>query len=146
VEAQKCMPFIVYQPLGFLLFLTAAFAECARTPFDLIECENELVAGFQTEYSSMKWALFMMGEYIHIIVASALIVTLFLGGWNGPLLPPVVWFMLKTFAVVFFFIWVRGTFPRFRFDQLMRLGWKVLVPLSLVNILLTGAVILFIKG
>jgi NADH-quinone oxidoreductase subunit H len=146
VEAQKCLPFIVYQPLGFLLFLTAAFAECARTPFDLIECENELVAGFQTEYSSMKWALFMMGEYIHIIVASALIVTLFLGGWNGPVLPPVVWFMLKTFAVVFFFIWVRGTFPRFRFDQLMRLGWKVLVPLSLVNILVTGAIILFIKG
>ena len=146
VEAQKCMPFIVYQPLGFLIFLTAAFAECARTPFDLIECENELVAGFQTEYSSMKWALFMMGEYIHIIVASALLVTLFLGGWHGPLLPPVVWFMLKTFAVVFFFIWVRGTFPRFRFDQLMRLGWKVLVPLSLANILFTGAVILFIKG
>ena len=146
VEAQKCVPFIVYQPLGFLIFLIAAFAECARTPFDLIECENELVAGFQTEYSSMKWALFMMGEYIHIIVASALLVTLFLGGWHGPVLPPPVWFMLKTFAVVFFFIWVRGTFPRFRFDQLMRLGWKVLVPLSLVNILLTGAVILFIKG
>ena len=146
VEAQKCMPFIVYQPLGFLIFLIAAFAECARTPFDLIECENELVAGFQTEYSSMKWALFMMGEYIHIIVASALIVTLFLGGWQGPVLPPVVWFMLKTFAMVFFFIWVRGTFPRFRFDQLMRLGWKVLVPLSLVNILCTGAVILFHQG
>ncbi len=146
VEAQKCVPFIVYQPLGFLLFLTAAFAECARTPFDLIECENELVAGFQTEYSSMKWALFMMGEYIHIIVASALIVTLFLGGWQGPVLPPVVWFMLKTFAVVFFFIWVRGTFPRFRFDQLMRLGWKVLVPLSLANILFTGALILYLKG
>ena len=146
VEAQKCVPFIVYQPLGFLLFLTAAFAECARTPFDLIECENELVAGFQTEYSSMKWALFMMGEYIHIIVASALTVTLFLGGWHGPLLPPVVWFMLKTFAVVFFFIWVRGTFPRFRFDQLMRLGWKVLVPLSLANILFTGALILYLKG
>ncbi|MCX5891647.1 MAG: NADH-quinone oxidoreductase subunit H, partial [Deltaproteobacteria bacterium] len=146
VEAQKCMPFIVYQPLGFLIFLIAAFAECARTPFDLIECENELVAGFQTEYSSMKWALFMMGEYIHIIVASALIVTLFLGGWQGPVLPPVVWFMLKTFAVVFFFIWVRGTFPRLRFDQLMRLGWKVLVPLSLANILFTGALILYLKG
>jgi NADH-quinone oxidoreductase subunit H len=146
VEAQKCVPFIVYQPLGFLIFLIAAFAECARTPFDLIECENELVAGFQTEYSSMKWALFMMGEYIHIIVASALLVTLFLGGWHGPVLPPVVWFMLKTFAVVFFFIWVRGTFPRFRFDQLMRLGWKVLVPLSLANILFTGAFILYFKG
>lgn len=146
VEAQKCIPFIVYQPLGFVLFMIAAMAECGRTPFDLIECENELVAGYQTEYSSMKWALFMMGEYTHIIVASALATTLFLGGWQGPVLPPVVWFMGKTFALVFFFIWVRGTFPRFRFDQLMALGWKVLLPLSLVNILVTGAVILLIKG
>jgi NADH-quinone oxidoreductase subunit H len=146
VEAQKSIPFIVYQPLGFVLFMIAAMAECGRTPFDLIECENELVAGYQTEYSSMKWALFMMGEYTHIIVASALATTLFLGGWQGPVLPPVVWFMGKTFALVFFFIWVRGTFPRFRFDQLMQLGWKVLLPLSLVNILVTGAVILLIKG
>ncbi len=146
VEAQKSIPFIVYQPLGFVLFMIAAMAECGRTPFDLIECENELVAGYQTEYSSMKWALFMMGEYTHIIVASALATTLFLGGWQGPVLPPVVWFMGKTFALVFFFIWVRGTFPRFRFDQLMALGWKVLLPLSLVNILVTGAVILLIKG
>ncbi len=144
VEAQKNMWFIVYQPLGFILFLTAAFAECARTPFDLIECENELVAGFQTEYSSMKWALFMLGEYCHIIVASALATTLFLGGWQGPFLPPIVWFVLKTFALVFFFIWVRGTFPRFRFDQLMQIGWKVLLPLSLVNILITGVVMLLI--
>lgn len=144
VEAQKSMWFIVYQPLGFFLFLTAAFAECARTPFDLIECENELVAGFQTEYSSMKWALFMLGEYCHIIVASALATTLFLGGWQGPVLPPVVWFCLKTFILVFCFIWVRGTFPRFRFDQLMQLGWKVLLPLSLVNILVTGVVMLMI--
>jgi NADH-quinone oxidoreductase subunit H len=144
VEAQKSMWFIVYQPLGFILFLIAAFAECARTPFDLIECENELVAGFQTEYSSMKWALFMLGEYCHIIVASALATTLFLGGWQGPLLPPVVWFCLKTFILVFCFIWVRGTFPRFRFDQLMQLGWKVLMPLSLVNILVTGVVMLLI--
>jgi NADH-quinone oxidoreductase subunit H len=146
VAAQKSMWFIVYQPLGFLLFMTAAFAECSRTPFDLIECENELVAGYQTEYSSMKWALFMMGEYTHIIVASALATTLFLGGWQGPVLPPVVWFVLKTFALVFFFIWVRGTFPRFRFDQLMRLGWKVLLPLCLANIVFTGALILFLKG
>jgi len=144
VEAQKSMWFIVYQPLGFLLFLTAAFAECARTPFDLIECENELVAGFQTEYSSMKWALFMLGEYCHIIVASALTVTLFLGGWQGPFLPPIVWFTLKTFAVVFFFIWVRGTFPRFRFDQLMQLGWKVLLPLALANIVATGVVMVML--
>lgn len=146
VEAQKTLPFIVYQPLGFILFMTAAFAECGRTPFDLIECENELVAGYQTEYSSMKWALFMMGEYTHIIVASALATTLFLGGWQGPVLPPFVWFVIKTFALVFFFIWVRGTFPRFRFDQLMQLGWKVLLPLCLANILVTGAVILFLKG
>ncbi|MBM4301947.1 MAG: NADH-quinone oxidoreductase subunit NuoH [Deltaproteobacteria bacterium] len=146
VEAQKSIPFIVYQPLGFVLFMVAAMAECGRTPFDLIECENELVAGYQTEYSSMKWALFMMGEYTHIIVASAIATTLFLGGWHGPVLPPFVWFMGKTFALVFFFIWVRGTFPRFRFDQLMQLGWKVLLPLSLVNILVTGAVILLIKG
>jgi NADH-quinone oxidoreductase subunit H len=146
VEAQKTIPFIVYQPLGFFLFMTAAFAECGRTPFDLIECENELVAGYQTEYSSMKWGMFMMGEYAHIIAASALATTLFLGGWQGPVLPPIVWFTLKTFALVFFFIWVRGTFPRFRFDQLMRLGWKVLLPLCLANILFTGAVILFLKG
>jgi NADH-quinone oxidoreductase subunit H len=144
VEAQKSMWYVVYQPLGFILFLIAAFAECARTPFDLIECENELVAGFQTEYSSMKWALFMLGEYCHIIVASALATTLFLGGWQGPVLPPIVWFVLKTFALVFFFIWVRGTFPRFRFDQLMQIGWKVLLPLSLVNILLTGIGILLL--
>jgi len=142
VEAQKNMWFIVYQPIGFVIFLTAAFAECARTPFDLIECENELVAGYQTEYSSMKWALFMMGEYAHIIVASALATTLFLGGWQGPFLPPIVWFTAKTFGLVFFFIWVRGTFPRFRFDQLMYLGWKILLPLALVNIMVTAAVML----
>ena len=144
VEAQKDMWFIAYQPLGFVLFMIAAFAECARTPFDLIECENELVAGYQTEYSSMKWALFMMGEYAHIIVASALATTLFLGGWQGPFLPPIVWFMGKTFALVFFFIWVRGTFPRFRFDQLMYLGWKVMLPLSLANIMVTAVVMLML--
>ena len=144
VEAQKSMWFIVYQPLGFFLFLTAAFAECARTPFDLIECENELVAGYQTEYSSMKYGVFMLGEYAHIIVASAMCTTLFLGGWQGPFLPPIVWFTLKTFALVFFFIWVRGTFPRFRFDQLMQLGWKVLLPLALANIVATGVVMVML--
>lgn len=143
VEAQKDMWFIVYQPLGFILFLIAIFAECARTPFDLIECENELVAGYQTEYSSMKWGLFMMGEYGHVVVASALITTLFLGGWQGPYLPPLVWFLLKTFFMIFFFIWVRGTYPRLRFDQLMYLGWKVLIPLALLNILITGIVMLY---
>jgi NADH-quinone oxidoreductase subunit H len=146
VEAQKTLPFVVYQPLGFIIFMIAALAECGRTPFDLIECENELVAGYQTEYSSMKWALFMMGEYTHIIIASALAVTLFLGGWQGPVLPPIVWFVGKVFALVFVFIWIRGTFPRFRFDQLMKLGWKVLLPLCLLNIVATGGLILFLKG
>ena len=145
VEAQQHMWFVVYQPLGFLLFLVAAFAECARTPFDLIECENELVAGFQTEYSSMKWALFMLGEYCHIIIASALITTLFLGGWQGPFLPPIAWFVIKTYALVFFFIWIRGTFPRLRFDQLMQLGWKVLLPLALANIVVTAVAMLMLK-
>jgi NADH-quinone oxidoreductase subunit H len=144
VEAQKSMWFIVYQPVGFIIFLTAAFAECARTPFDLIECENELVAGYQTEYSSMKYGVFMLGEYAHIIVASAMCTTLFLGGWQGPFLPPIVWFTLKTFALVFFFIWVRGTFPRFRFDQLMKLGWKVLLPLALANIVVTAIVMVML--
>ncbi|MBW1917216.1 MAG: NADH-quinone oxidoreductase subunit NuoH [Deltaproteobacteria bacterium] len=144
VEAQKNMWFIAYQPLGFLLYLCAAFAECARTPFDLIECENELVAGYQTEYSSMKWGLLMLGEYGHMIIASALAVTLFLGGWQGPFLPPIVWFLIKTFALIFLFIWVRGTYPRFRFDQLMYFGWKILIPLALLNILLTGVIMMYV--
>jgi NADH-quinone oxidoreductase subunit H len=145
VEAQKSMWFIAYQPLAFFLFLTAAFAECARTPFDLIECENELVAGYQTEYSSMKYGVFMLGEYAHILVASAMCTTLFLGGWQGPFLPPIAWFLIKTFALVFFFIWVRGTYPRLRFDQLMQLGWKVLLPLALANIVVTGVAMLMLK-
>jgi len=138
VEAQARLPFIVYQPLGFVLYMIAAFAETCRTPFDLIECENELVAGYHTEYSSMRFGLFQLAEYAHIITVSAVAVTLFLGGWQGPWLPSGLWFALKTFALVFFFIWVRATFPRVRFDQLMHFGWKVLLPLSLANIILTG--------
>jgi NADH-quinone oxidoreductase subunit H len=138
VEAQARLPFIVYQPLGFVLYMIAAFAETCRTPFDLIECENELVAGYHTEYSSMRFGLFQLAEYAHIITVSGVAVTLFLGGWQGPWLPSGLWFALKTFALVFFFIWVRATFPRVRFDQLMHFGWKVLLPLSLANIILTG--------
>jgi len=141
VEAQRHVWFIVYQPFGFLLYLTAAFAEACRTPFDLIECENELVAGYHTEYSSMKFGLFQLAEYAHIITISAIAVTLYLGGWQGPWLPSGLWFVIKTFALVFFFIWVRATFPRVRFDQLMHLGWKVLLPLSLGNIVLTGVLL-----
>jgi len=138
VNAQAEMPFIVYQPLAFIIFLISITAECKRIPFDLPEAEGELVAGFHTEYSGMRFGLFFVGEYINIIVLGGLATTLFLGGWHGPLLPPVVWFSLKTLAFAFFFIWMRGTLPRLRYDQLMHLGWKVLTPLSLVNILATA--------
>jgi NADH-quinone oxidoreductase subunit H len=141
VDAQARLPFIVYQPVGFVLYLIAAFAEACRTPFDLIECENELVAGYHTEYSSMKFGLFQLAEYAHIITVSAVAVTLYLGGWQGPWLPSGLWFVLKTGALVFFFIWVRATYPRVRYDQLMAFGWKVLLPLSLANILVTGCAV-----
>jgi len=144
VEAQSSIWFIVYQPLGFLIYLISAAAECGRTPFDLTECENELVAGYQTEYSSMKFALYYLAEYAHILVVSSLVVTLFFGGWHGPLLPPVVWFLIKVFLFIFLFIWVRATYPRFRYDQLMKFGWKVLFPMALLNILLTALVLTFV--
>ncbi|MCX5916570.1 MAG: NADH-quinone oxidoreductase subunit NuoH [Deltaproteobacteria bacterium] len=146
VEAQAPVWFILYQPLGFIIYLISAVAECSRTPFDLTECENELVAGYQTEYSSMKFALYYLAEYIHILVVSSLAVSLFFGGWQGPFLPPVIWFLIKVFIFIFFFIWIRATFPRFRYDQLMKFGWKVLFPLALGNILLTAVgIILFSK-
>jgi NADH-quinone oxidoreductase subunit H len=138
VAAQEKVPFIVYQPLAFIIFLLSITAECKRIPFDLPEAEGELVAGFHTEYSGMRFGLFFVGEYINIIVLGGLAATFFLGGWHGPLFPPIVWFSLKTLTVAFFFIWMRGTLPRLRYDQLMHLGWKVLTPLALVNILITG--------
>jgi NADH-quinone oxidoreductase subunit H len=141
VEAQSVVWFVFYQPLGFLIYLISAVAECSRTPFDLTECENELVAGYQTEYSSMKFGLYYLAEYAHILVVSSLAVTLFFGGWHGPFLPPVIWFLIKVFGFIFFFIWIRATFPRFRYDQLMKFGWKVLFPLALLNIMVTAVVI-----
>jgi NADH-quinone oxidoreductase subunit H len=143
VEAQSKVWFIVYQPLGFIVYLISAVAECSRTPFDLTECENELVAGYQTEYSSMKFGLYYLAEYAHILVVSSLAVTLFFGGWRGPFLPPVIWFLIKVFIFIFFFIWVRATYPRFRYDQLMKFGWKVLFPLALLNIMVTAVVMSF---
>ena len=137
VNAQADMPFIVYQPLGFLIFLISIFAECKRIPFDLPEAEGELVAGFHTEYSGMRFGLFFVGEYINIIALGALASIFFLGGWRGPLLPPIVWFFIKVTAFSFLFIWIRGTLPRLRYDQLMHLGWKFLTPLALLNILAT---------
>ena len=139
VEAQADMWFIVYQPLGFIIYFIAALAECSRTPFDLTECENELVAGYQTEYSSMKFGLYYLAEYAHILVVSSVAVTLFFGGWLGPFLPPVIWFLIKVF--IFIFIWIRATYPRLRYDQLMQFGWKVLLPLALLNIMITALII-----
>jgi NADH-quinone oxidoreductase subunit H len=143
VEAQRDQWFVVPQFLGFLLFLVASVAESHRAPFDMPEAENELVAGFHVEYSGMKFGMFFVGEYIGITLGSAMIVTLFFGGWLGPWLPPVVWFMLKTLFFILLFILLRGSLPRPRYDQLMALGWRVLLPLSLLNILVTGGVMLW---
>ncbi len=143
VEAQRDGWFIGPQFLGFLLFLVAAVAESHRAPFDLPEAETELVAGFHTEYSGIKFGMFFVGEYIGVTLGSAMIVTLFFGGWLGPWLPPVAWFMLKTLFFILLFILLRGALPRPRYDQLMGFGWKALLPLSLLNILATGGLLLW---
>ncbi len=138
VQAQQNYPFILVQPVAFIIFVISAMAESKRIPFDLPEAENELVAGYHTEYSGMRFGLFFLGEYVHIMVFGGIVSVLFLGGWRGPLLPPVLWLLLKILIVALFMIWVRGTLPRLRYDQLMTLGWKVLIPAALVNILLTA--------
>ena len=142
VRAQRGLWFIVPQFVGFVVFAIAGIAETHRLPFDLPEGENELGAGYHTEYSGMKFGLFFIGEYAGIVLICAMIVTLFLGGWAGPLLPPIVWFGLKTSALVAFFILLRAALPRPRYDQLMAYGWKVMLPLSLFNLAVTGAVVL----
>lgn len=146
VRAQRDLWFCVPQALGFVLFGTAALAETKRLPFDLPESEAELVAGYHAEYSGMKFGMFMVGEYIGVTFQSALMVTLFLGGWQGPWLPGPVWFLLKTLAVIALFILIRAALPRPRPDQLMAFGWKVLFPLALVNLLATGAAVLLLEG
>ncbi|HET7263493.1 MAG TPA: NADH-quinone oxidoreductase subunit NuoH [bacterium] len=143
VAAQARGWFILRQPLAFVLFLIAAFAETNRAPFDLPESEQELTGGFQTEYGGFKFAMFYVGEYIGVITMSALVTTLFLGGWQGLFLPPALWFLLKVFAVVCFFIWVRATLPRVRYDQLMALGWKILIPAGLLNVAATACAIVW---
>lgn len=141
---------ILYQPLGFLIYLISAIAETNRVPFDLPEAETELVAGFHTEYSSIKFLLFFNAEYINMITVSMLATTLFLGGWNGPFVAQlpilgVFYFAGKILFFLFLYIWLRGTLPRFRFDQLMDFGWKVLIPLALFNILVTATVMYFVN-
>jgi len=142
VEAQQKIWFVVPQFLGFVLFLIAGLAEMRRTPFDLPEAESELVAGYHAEYSGMKFGMFFVGEYLGVILISAMMTVLFFGGWLGPVLPPIVWFLLKTFFFISFFILVRAALPRPRFDQLMSWGWKVMLPLALANLVVTGAVVL----
>jgi NADH-quinone oxidoreductase subunit H len=141
VNAQARYPFILVQPLSFMIFIISAMAESKRIPFDLPEAENELGAGFHTEYSGMRFGLFFLGEYVHMQVLGALVAVFFLGGWRGPYLPPPLWLLLKILLVALIMIWIRGTLPRLRYDQLMTLGWKVMIPLALLNIVVTGAVI-----
>lgn len=150
---------IIYQPLGFLIFLICAFAEANRTPFDLPECETELVGGYHTEYSSMKLGFYLFAEYINMFISSAIMATLYFGGYNypgmdavnefvGPVIGPLIGFAVlfaKTCFFIFFFMWVRWTIPRFRYDQLMNLGWKGLIPLGILNMIATGAVMLYVK-
>jgi NADH-quinone oxidoreductase subunit H len=148
---------VFYQPIGFLIFLVCAFAECNRTPFDLPECETELVGGYHTEYSSMKLGFFMFAEYINMFVSSAFMATLYFGGFNFPFMYQlglsqnaitiigVFVFFIKIFAFIFLFMWVRWTLPRFRYDQLMRLGWQMMLPLAIAHVLLTGFIILLMQ-
>ncbi len=137
VQAQW-MPYIVLQPLGFVIFLIAGVAETHRLPFDLPEAESELVAGFNTEYGGMRFGYFFLGEYLGLTLIAVLAAALYLGGWHGPWLPGWIWMLIKTFAVIFIFFWLRASLPRPRYDQLMALGWKILLPLSLLNLLCTA--------
>jgi NADH-quinone oxidoreductase subunit H len=141
VNAQQHMWFCVPQFLGLAVFTIAGIAETHRVPFDLPEAESELVAGFHSEYSGMKFGMFFVGEYLAITLISALIVTLFFGGWQGPLLPPLVWFALKTAVLICGFVLLRASLPRLRYDQLMSFGWKIMLPVALLNLLVTGAIV-----
>src|SRR6516164_6062370 len=140
--------FVFLQPVGFLIYFTAGVAETNRAPFDFPEAEQELVAGYHTEYSSMSFAMFFLAEYINMVTVSAVATDLFLGGWHGPFLSETIgwlWFLLKVGAILFFYVWMRWTLPRYRYDQLMRFGWKVLLPVSVVNLLVTAAGVLYFE-
>jgi len=140
VQAQETIPFIVLQPVAFLIYFICSIAESNRTPFDLPEAESELVAGYHTEFTGMRFALFFLAEYTQVFVLSAIITVFFLGGWNGPLLHPAVWFFLKTYLVIFVVMWLRWTYPRLRSDQLMNFNWRVLLPLAIINLLISTVV------
>jgi NADH-quinone oxidoreductase subunit H len=137
--------FVIPQFVGFVVFLLAGTAETSRAPFDLPEAEQELVAGYQTEYGGMRYGLFPMAEYLNLITLSALAVTLFLGGWHGPWLPGPLWFLIKLLLLIFVFIWMRTTLPRLRYDQLMRFGWKVLLPVATINAMVTAILVVVVS-
>ena len=145
VEAQKNHWFIWSNPISFIIYVITMFAETNRAPFDLPEAEHELVGGYHTEYGGMKFAVFFLGEYVNMLAVSAIAVTLFLGGWLGPWDIPILWFVVKVFLFIFFFMWVRATMPRFRYGQLMSLGWKVLTPIAVVNLIVTAFFILVVR-
>lgn len=145
-EAQRGLWFMVPQFVAFVIYSISAVAETNRAPFDLPEAETELVAGFHVEYSSMRFAMFFLGEYANMYVVSSMCAILFMGGYTGPFLPPLVWFLIKMLAFMFFFLWLRATLPRLRFDQLMNLGWKILIPVALANLLITSIVVYAIRN
>ena len=146
VKQQSAWWFVIFQPVAFVIYFICMLAETNRLPFDLPEAETELVAGYQTEYSSLKFALFYMAEYIHMLTVSAIASTMFLGGYQGPFgfLPGVHWLFIKIMFFIFLFMWIRGTLPRFRYDQLMRFGWKFLLPLALANVFVTAVVLVWL--
>lgn len=146
IVVSQNIPFILLQPLGFLIYFIAALAEVNRSPFDLLEAESEIVAGFNIEYSGIKFALFFLTEYAEALGISAIIATIYLGGWRGPFLPPFLWFLIKLIAVFIVIIWIRSTIPRLRIDQVMGFAWKFLLPLAIINVLITGIQVVFLSG
>lgn len=141
VAAQTPVWHILYQPIAFLIFVISTTAECNRSPFDLVEADSELVAGFHTEYTGIRFGMFFMAEYANMFIAASMATVLFLGGWSGPFLPGVIWFFIKVFALIFIIYWIRWTFPRVRFDQLMNFSWKILIPIALLNLMITAIVL-----
>jgi NADH-quinone oxidoreductase subunit H len=141
VQAQSSVWFIFYQPIAAIIFFIATTAETNRAPFDLVEAESELVSGFHTEYTGMRFSLFFLAEYTNMVIAAAMFTVLFLGGWHGPVFPGMIWFLIKTYFLIFVVMWARWTYPRIRFDQLMNFSWKVLVPFALLNLLITAIVL-----
>jgi NADH-quinone oxidoreductase subunit H len=145
IAAQHRVWFVLLQPLAFVLYLISATAEVNRAPFDLPEAEQELVAGYLTEYGGLKWGLYFLGEYVNMVTVSAIAATVFLGGWQGPVLPGFMWFLLKVGAMIFVLFWLRATLPRLKYDRLMALGWKVLLPLGLLNIAITATAVVLLN-